>query len=216
MPLQNKNIIFLHGTGQSSLSYNFLDVFLPEHRVHCHEYNVQDDIHGIANDAYQFYLDNMFSQPVSIVAHSYGCLIGILLAEKIKQIEHFIALSAPWGGSRTAGWLSMVFRQSKLFANTKPGSDLITSFANITNNYPITNVITTGSASSGNALAGFGSSDNDGMLTVETQCAYPKSFKNVTNIKLPLSHNEILLSMDTVDIIRGVIFDHDKPKHNVE
>tara|TARA_Y100000389_G_C17374370_1_gene470826 strand:- start:65 stop:694 length:630 start_codon:yes stop_codon:yes gene_type:complete len=207
MPSTTKEIIFLHGTGQSALSYEFFRVFLPEHNAHCLEYNVQQDFHKIVDDCYNYYLENLEGKQVYVVGHSYGCLIGIHLAMRLgSYVESFISLSAPWKGSRTAKWLNMVFRQSTLFQNTRPDSDIIQSLSAFDNDFQITNIITTGPTSGGNVLAGFGQEKNDGTLTVLTQKSYPDNFKNVTNIKFPLSHNEVLLSYDVVNILKEEIF----------
>lgn len=207
MPSTTKEIIFLHGTGQSALSYEFFRVFLPEHNAHCLEYNVQSDFHVIVDKFHNYYLDNLEGKQVYIVGHSYGCLLGIHLAMRLEScVAKFISLSAPWKGSRTAKWLNMVFRQSTLFQNTRPDSDIIQSLSNFNNDFQITNIITTGHNHGGNLLAGFGQEKNDGLLTVLTQKSYPDNFKNVTNIKFPLSHNEVLLSYDVVNILKEEIF----------
>ena len=48
---------------------------------------------------------------------------------------------------------------------------------------------------------------NDGLLTVETQRNIPESFSNVETIDLTLSHNELLMAPDVVEIIKDKIFD---------
>jgi triacylglycerol esterase/lipase EstA (alpha/beta hydrolase family) len=207
MPSETRNIIFLHGTGQSALSYEYYNLFLPEHSSHCLEYNVQEDFDDIVNRFHKYYVDNLAGEQIHFVCHSYGCLLGMYLASRIDEnVENFISLSAPWKGSRTAKWLNLVFRQSKLFQNTRPDSDIIQSLSNLNNNFKITNIVTTGSSGGGNVLAGFGQERNDGLLTVLTQESYPDNFKNVTDIKFALSHNEVLLSYDVVNILKEKIF----------
>ena len=124
----------------------------------------------------------------------------------LYDVNHFIALSSPWGGSRTAKWLAMVFRQSTLFSTLTPGSAFLTSIAESKSEIPITNIVTAGTGS-GNALAGLGGSPNDGLLTIETQKKVPVGFTNKENITVDLSHNEVLLSMEIVNIIKERIFD---------
>jgi pimeloyl-ACP methyl ester carboxylesterase len=201
-----QNIVFIHGSGQSALSFNYLDVFLPEHNILFLEYDTQEPPDVIVDRFVNKIRDVYGLMNFSIIAHSYGCLLGMKCSEKFENIDNFVALSAPWGGSRTARWLNMVFRQSKLFEATKPGSDLIISLSSINNKFKITNVITEGTTKSGNALAGLGSRPNDGLLTVETQESVPANFNNVEHCRLKVSHNEILLTYDTVDILNKVIF----------
>ena len=201
------NVVFIHGSGQSKLSFNFLEIFLPEHNLLSLEYDVQEDPETIIK-RFKFIIDqNLHNEPFSIVAHSYGCVLSARLLN-IYDVKHFISLSSPWGGSRTAKWLSLVFRQSKLFATMTPGSAFLTSIAESKSKIPITNIVTAGTGS-GNALAGLGSSPNDGLLTIETQKKVPVGFTNKENITVDLSHNEVLLSMEIVKIIKERIFnDH--------
>lgn len=200
-----KNIVFIHGSGQSALSFNFLNIFLPEHNLLSIEYDTQTSpnliTERIHNEIYEEFGDN----PFSVIAHSYGCVLGIMGVKSLHNCEEFIAMSAPWGGSRTAKWLSLVFRQSKLFESMKPGSAILTALHTISNKFKIINIITTGTTASGNDLAGMGES-NDGLLTVKTQKAIPENFNNVENIEMRTSHNEVLFNYETVEIIKAKIF----------
>jgi len=207
MPLApKKNIVFVHGSGQSHLSFNFIDLWLPEHNSLCFNYSTQEDPDDIVK-RFKMLLDIQFDgEPVHIIAHSYGCLIASVIAEKYKNVETLITLSSPWNGSRTAKWLNMVFRESKLFATTKPGSPLLKAIASLKLDFPITNIVSTGTKSSANALAGLGSTPNDGLLTLETQRAVPQGFTNCETIDMEVSHNELLMSMEVVELIKEKIF----------
>lgn len=206
MHYQNKNIVFIHGSGQSSLSYNFLNVFLPEHNLYVINYDTQEKSEKIVDNISAEIYDHLGDKPFSVIAHSYGCVLGILAVKSFVNCEHFVSLSAPWGGSRTAKWLSMVFRQSRLFQSMKPGSSILQALSTVSNNFKITNIVTTGTIASGNVLAGMGES-NDGLLTVHTQKSIPNNFNNVREIEVTTSHNEILLNYETVEIIKSEIFD---------
>ena len=203
--MHNKpNLIFVHGSGQSQLSYNFLQIFLPEHNALCLEYSTAESPDDILK-RFTFLTDQEYAgEPVSIVAHSYGCLLSTLFIKQYKNVDRFIALSSPWGGSRSAKWLAYVFRQSQLFKNTTPGSSLIKAISDTLLEFPITNIISTGTTS--NDEVGMGA-PNDGLLTVETQRAVPKGFSDCESIELSVSHNELLFSMDVVEIIQDKIFD---------
>ena len=203
------NVVFIHGSGQSKLSFNFLEIFLPEHNLLNLEYNVQEDPEVIVK-RFKFLIDqHLGDNPFSIIAHSYGCVLSARLLDLYKNIDHLFALSSPWGGSRTAKWLAMVFRTSNLFATMNPGSEFLTSIANGKSEIPITNIVTAGTGS-GNALAGLGSAPNDGLLTIETQKKVPVGFVNTKNITVDLSHNEVLLSMEIVDIIKERVFNENQ------
>ena len=200
------NVIFVHGSGQSGLSVNYLQVFLPECNLLTLEYAVQENPDDILERFDKEINESFGDEHYHIVAHSYGCLLSTLLADKTKRVLSMVAMSAPWGGSHAARWISMVFRQSKLFANVKPNSAFLRNIQNIQLDFPVANIITTGSNGSANDLAGLGSQHNDGLLTVETQKKLPTNFTYAESIELPLSHNEVLLSFDTINIIKQHIF----------
>lgn len=200
------NIVFIHGSGQSQHSFNYIDVFLPEHNALYLEYKTQEDPFTITK-RFAFEIQTKFQgEPFSVVAHSYGCLLTILLAREKQPIKNFVALSSPWGGSQSAKWLSMVFRQSKLFLNVKPGSYLIQEVAESKIDFPVKNIISKGPlVGGGNELAGMGQA-NDGLLTVATQKNVPAGFSDVENIEVNLSHTEVLLNYDIINIIKETIF----------
>ena len=200
------NVAFIHGSGQSGHSFNYLQIFLPEHNLINLEYETQEDPETILK-RFEMQTHAQFGvEPFFIISHSYGGLLASLFASRNDKVQNIVTLSSPWNGSRTAGWLSMVFRQSKLFMNMKPNSSFIKEIQQIELDIPILNVITTGAeAGSGNDLAGMGAA-NDGLLTLLTQRSVPEGFSNCKTIEVPLSHNEVLLCYDTVNIIKHHTF----------
>jgi pimeloyl-ACP methyl ester carboxylesterase len=198
-----RNLVFIHGSGQSAISWNFYSVFLPEHNALHIDYDVRDDIF-LVEDRIKKQITNFSSgQSVTIVAHSYGCLISALLLDSLSNIDCVIALSPPWGGSQTARWLSKAFRSNTLFKNTTPNSVVLEKIKTIETAIPVYNIITTGGS---NALAGLGSeTGNDGMITVKSQSMCPETFRTQYSKTFALSHSEVLLSMDVIDYITTII-----------
>ena len=180
------NVAFIHGSGQSGHSFNYLQIFLPEHNLIELEYQTQEDPENILK-RFEMKTHAKFGvEPFFIISHSYGGLLASLFASRNDKIQNIVTLSSPWNGSRTAGWLSMVFRQSKLFMNMKPNSNFIKSIQEL-------------------KLEGMGAA-NDGLLTLLTQRSVPEGFSNCKTIEVPLSHNEVLLCYDTVNIIKHHTF----------
>ena len=197
------NVLYIHGSGQSCLSWNFYSIFLPEHNNLEVGYDVRENIFSIRKRILQE-TERFSNEPFSIVAHSYGCLIAALIAEALPdQVENIIALSPPWGGSHTAKWLGRVFRDNSLFSNTTPNSELLSHLNSATYSTKLHNIITTGGS---NVLAGLGSKPNDGMITVESQEKIPTGFENPENEYVQFSHGEVLLSFDVVNIIKRILF----------
>jgi|TARA_R110000744_G_scaffold50725_9_gene109604 pimeloyl-ACP methyl ester carboxylesterase len=206
MPLPaKKNIVFVHGSGASTLSYNFLEIWLPEHNVLYIEYDSQETPSEIVVRIQRQIYEEFGNDPFSVVAHSYGCLLAMKAVITFENCKEFVAMSAPWGGSRTAKWLSYAFRNSKLFNALNPKSVFITALQSVNNKFKIINVVTTGNKGAGNDLAGMGET-NDGTLTVRTQKSVPSNFKNLTQIEMGTSHNEVLVNFETVEIIKSEIF----------
>lgn len=199
------NIVFIHGSGASAISYNYLHIFLPEHNVLFIEYDTHEKPERLVNRIKMQILDEFGHAPFSVIAHSYGCLLGIKAVQSFANCNAFIAMSAPWDGSRTAKWLSYAFRHSKLFTALNPKSAFITALQSVNNDFKIINIVTTGTKGSSNALAGMGES-NDGTLTVRTQKSVPSNFNNLKQIEMATSHNEVLVNFETVEIIKSEIF----------
>tara|TARA_B110000503_G_scaffold45254_2_gene74023 strand:- start:3268 stop:3894 length:627 start_codon:yes stop_codon:yes gene_type:complete len=206
MPLPSrKNVVFIHGSGASTLSYNFLHIWLPEHNIIFIEYDTQEPPESIVTRTKLQILEEFGHAPFSVIAHSYGCLLGLSAVQSFANCKNFVAMSAPWGGSRTAKWLSYAFRHSRLFTALNPKSAFITALQTVNNNFKIINIVTTGTTGGGNALAGMGES-NDGTLTVRTQKSVPSNFNNLKQIEMGTSHNEVLVNFETVEIIKTEIF----------
>ena len=201
----NKNIVYIHGSGASTLSFNFLQIFLPEHNVLYIEYDTQELPETVITRIKMQILDEFGHDPFSVIAHSYGCLLGLKAVQAFANCDVFLAMSAPWVGSRTAKWLSYAFRHSKLFTALNPKSAFITALQTVNNDFKIINIVTTGTRGAGNALAGMGES-NDGTLTVRTQKSVPNNFNNLKQIETGTSHNEVLVNFETVEIIKREIF----------
>ena len=83
---KSPNIVFIHGSGQSAHSFNYIDVFLPNHNALYLEYQTQEDPHTIVK-RFAFEIQTKFQgEPYSVVAHSYGCLLAVLLANTKQPI----------------------------------------------------------------------------------------------------------------------------------
>ena len=83
------NVVFIHGSGQSKLSFNFLEIFLPEHNLLSLEYDVQEDPEQIIK-RFKFLIDqNLGDEPFSIIAHSYGCVLSARLLSYYDNVKHF-------------------------------------------------------------------------------------------------------------------------------
>ena len=200
---QLPNVVFIHGSGQSEISFNYIDIFLPERNSLYLNYQIQENYTDIVSRFVDKIHSTFSNEPIYMVGHSYGCLLAAVASVKIKNAtKHLFAMSAPWKGSQASKWLSIVFRDSKLFANTRPDSDFLKEVHNIKSSVPITNIITTGTDGIGNDLAGLGKKSNDGLITVETQKSIPDGLVNISNIELPLSHSEVLLSFEIVELLK--------------
>ena len=60
------------------------------------------------------------------MGHSFGGLLASWYASVYpNKVDHLVTIATPWQGTPVARILSMIFRNSKVFENTKPGADVL-------------------------------------------------------------------------------------------
>lgn len=201
-----ENVVYIHGAGQSPVSFNYIQLWMEQHEYLAPHYNIQTDTDVVVDNIGRLIKRRFGDQPVNIISHSFGGLLAVDLYRRGSvNLKKLVTMSTPWAGSRTAKWLGMVFRQSRLFENVKPDSDFLKRVTSTSlSDVPHLNVISEGG---GNAAAGFGSEPNDGMITVASQEAIPDSFETAEIFRATVSHGEILMSYDVVNRIKEFLYE---------
>jgi|SRR5271170_1630523 len=186
-----KNIIFIHGAGSSSTSFNYIKHGIGDENCYL-DYTYNNDI-PLLNIIEEFRqeIDKLDSPPI-IIGHSLGGVIAASLA-KITKVTKVITLATPFGGSFVASVFSWVI-PSQLMIDLSQNSPILRKLRNDPPTIPILSFVT----DSNNII--FGKS-TDGVVTVESQLWLDGPEYRTVN----LNHFEVLLSMDITKQIKEAI-----------
>lgn len=190
-----KNIVYIHGAHSSATSFNYLKSLLPNHNALLLEYTV--DTPFIENEKmFINHIQEAFdNEPFDIIGHSMGGLYAAQLLNEFKNAERALTISSPYGGSKFVEYLRVFAPQYQLFKDIKTTSPVIKRFTQYETIKPFLQIVTTGG---GNPLMG---EDNDGTVTRSSQMAI-----NIDNVEIALNHFEVLLSNETVNIVKNHLY----------
>jgi pimeloyl-ACP methyl ester carboxylesterase len=197
--MKQKHIIYIHGAGSSSVSFNFLKAQFPEHTHDFLEYDDRCPLDSIIDQLYEKLPDD---REFFLVAHSLGGVIATALTYKNnvnndkKKIKAVVSISAPFGGTKIANYLKWFYPGYGLFDNVATINPVIQSIQTVGAIVPTLCVVT-----NGGSLPLIGGA-SDGVVSVKSQT----SLENAIKVVLTLNHFEVLLSYDTASIIGGYIW----------
>ena len=198
-----KNIIYLHGANASPDNFNYYTLKLPEHNYISPEYNMEEDPYDLVELIRLRKQRELGKQKVILVGHSFGGLLASWYASVYpRSVEHLVTIATPWEGTPVARVLSMIFRNKKVFENTKPGAEVLSLLQEKTFNGVHTNIVCT---SGSNPLAGLGGKANDGMISVDSQLSTPAKFKNSQNFTIEAGHSGVLLNNTVTDMLQKIL-----------
>jgi|TARA_R110002153_G_scaffold194803_2_gene348206 pimeloyl-ACP methyl ester carboxylesterase len=198
-----KNIIYLHGANASPDNFNYYTLKLPEHNYISPEYNMEEDPYDLVELIRLRKQREFGKQKVILVGHSFGGLLASWYASVYpRSVEHLVTIATPWEGTPVARVLSMIFRNKKVFENTKPGAEVLSLLQEKTFNGVHTNIVCT---SGSNPLAGLGGKANDGMISVDSQLSTPAKFKNSQNFTIEAGHSGVLLNNTVTDMLQKIL-----------
>ena len=181
-------IIFIHGANASNTSWNWIGSNITDHIRLDWSMSADPEINLQNIEA------RLPDEPCMVAGHSMGGLYAWHLADRNPgKIVKGLSFGTPWGGSIQAGfwkmfninipWLRMLSRMEPW--TTQPRLLLPP--------VPWTNVVTT------HGFDLFGVGANDGVVTLESQRELHKPHEELT---LDYGHNEVLQSLELVEIIR--------------
>lgn len=188
-----KNVVYIHGAFSSSLSFSFISSKLPKHNAVLTNYAVETPVDGIVGEI----LDSIkHYEDVHIVSHSFGGIVAMLLSRHHPGVKSITTISTPFGGSAAATAMKWI-TPHELFKTIASSSPVLQSIKQMPIGFKMKSVVTT----VGNNPLMY--EPNDGVVSIKSQTA----LKHVEQIRLPLNHFEVLMSDETVDIVKSVIFD---------
>ena len=187
------NVIYIHGNGATAESFNFMRMQLTGHNEILLEY---DSTKGFYNNYQEMRkrLDGV--EDIFFIAHSLGGVYALHLANDLSDtVLGAVTISTPYGGSKAAQFAKYVMPFHQVLRDIQPHSPPIAKGHEFKISQPWTNIVTTGGHSSLMMEA------NDGVVTQDSMCHR----QDITLIDVESNHHEILLSHETVAIIRKVM-----------
>ena len=185
-------LVYIHGAGATKESFNYL-----------REHVGGDDmaLSYVSQDGFDYNLKSMSDQVekldnVFFIAHSLGGIYALNLAAKFPdRVRGAVTISTPYGGSEIAEVAKFFAPFHKLLSEIGPSSLPIIKTKMLKVQHPWTNIVTT----VGNSPWIPGA--NDGVVTLSSMQARA----DIKIKKVKLNHYEILLSPQTVDIVKDCI-----------
>lgn len=181
-------LVYIHGATATSLSFSYI-------REHFSYDEVLID-YDCANGFYRN-LDQMIEQLSNIdnlffIGHSLGGIYALHLANHFKdQTLGGVTLSTPYGGSKEAAYLKILFPFSRLLREVSPCASPIADLKNIEAPSLWTNVVT----NKDNGL--WKTEPNDGIVTRASMCQRT----DIDLVELDVNHYEVVVSPATIKII---------------
>ena len=193
-----KHIIYLHGLASTAKIFTHLHAKLPKHRATFIEYDssasLEDILKSIEHQVPR-------TEPVNIIAHSLGGIVGkfLLMRHKDVKVDSLVSIATPFAGSETAARLRWFFPQFRILRDLNPRADVLKEIrdAKVPN---FSSIITT----SGNLP--FVVDANDGVVTLKSQRATTAS--NV--VEVDANHFEVLQDEQTIGALKTLIFGSNK------
>lgn len=186
--MKNPTLVYIHGATATSLSFSYI-------RQHFNHDDVLID-YDCTNGFYRN-LDQMIEQLSSkdnlfFIGHSLGGIYALHLASHFQdQTLGGVTLSTPYGGSKEAGYLKILFPFSRLLREISPCAAPIADLKNIKAPSPWTNVVT----KKDNGL--WKTEPNDGIVTQTSM----RHRQDLELIDLDVNHYEVVVCPDVIDII---------------
>jgi pimeloyl-ACP methyl ester carboxylesterase len=190
----NCSILWIHGFGGSPESFGYLKLALPKHDSILAHYTSGPSI----EDTYESVLSSLnIDEPVHIVGHSLGGIIGYLLASRGEiPVKSLTSISTPFGGSDMANKLKWFYPSMRIFSDLSPKSAIIKEVQTPLSACPFISLIST----HGNLP--FMSPPNDGVVSIASQETSVAKKK----IKIDVNHFEILQSPKSTCELKKFIF----------
>lgn len=186
-------IWYIHGAHSTRRSFNYLKSQLPEHEIRDFEYDHSGPVSRVV-DRLVALLDQQ-DAPVNLIGHSLGGVIALAASQRSANAQKVTTMASPFGGSQVASLMRWI-APSQLLDDIHPHAPLMNAVRRAKLQAPVMSIVTTAGGTS--MIAG----ENDGVVTVESQTC----LKGPVYIRMPVSHSEVLLSEETVELINGFIF----------
>jgi hypothetical protein len=189
-----KAIFYIHGANSTSKSFSYIRKCLPEHNAINIEYSVQVPLEtNIKNISKKL---EEYAEPVHIIAHSIGGIIGLAVSQINKNIINLTTLGTPFAGSREANLLLIWLPNNQLYRDISTISPAISKSLRKGGTLPMLSFVST------DGRTDLINKPNDGVVTIESQMA----LVGPEYIKIKANHFETLLNDEVVERIKNFIW----------
>lgn len=186
-------LIYIHGASATGDSFNYIR----SHLKYSNDLIVEYD----SADGFEHNLDKMKCQlkdesEMFFICHSLGGIYALHLADTFKdQTLGAVTISTPYGGAESADYAKYFLPFSRLLRDIGPSSKPMRSANDIKIQHPWTNIVTTRGDSPWIVQS------NDGVVTLNSMTHR----KDMKFVELNSNHYEVVISPNTVDIIKKCI-----------
>jgi hypothetical protein len=184
-------LVYIHGASATGDSFNYIRQHLNYSNELVFEY---DSKKGFTNNLEEMKSQLADEERVFFICHSLGGIYAVHLADAMSPdcVAGAVTLSTPYNGAESAEYIRRLLPFNKLFNDISPSSDPIRTANRISIKHPWTNVVSTAGH---NPLIIY---PNDGVVTLRSM----RHRDDMQLIELPVNHYEIVLSQETVNIIK--------------
>lgn len=188
-------VCYLHGFNSSHRSFNYVQHKLPSHDIIPITYNS----HQSVSDTLEEVKKQLPPPPFSLVGHSLGGIIAVLLGQQVAGVRSIVGISTPFGGSKAAVALRWLPGYPKVFHDITPSCEVITKVTSTKLKIPTLSII-----SIGGSLPTTQES-NDSVVTVASQRALPYGKK----VEVKANHFEVLMHEKTLALLEDFLFERE-------
>ncbi|GAC1409491.1 MAG: hypothetical protein NVSMB6_09380 [Burkholderiaceae bacterium] len=196
------HIVFIHGHGATSDSFDFLRAGLASHPATLLDY---DSELGFYNnlEAMQAQLEGLGE--IFFVAHSLGGIYALHLANALgEKVVGGLTISTPYAGSQAAQLVKYLMPFNQMLRDIQPGSAPIEDANAWRIQHPWTNIVTTDGHSS------FMLAANDGVVTQESM----RHRRDIHLVDVHSNHFEVLVNPETLSVVSNCLNELVQRKHS--
>jgi pimeloyl-ACP methyl ester carboxylesterase len=182
------NLVYIHGAGATSNSFNFIR----PHLGNGIDINYSNEA-GFKNNLESMLETLKDVKDVFFVAHSLGGVYALHIADRIpSQVLGAVTMSSPYGGSEVADYVKYLMPSSRLLQDIGVNSWPIQYVRTIDLKHPWCNIVTVKGQNH------FMLEANDGVVSIASQ----RARKDMELIEIGHNHYEVVLSDRVVKLIK--------------
>ena len=200
------NYVLIHGANSSSNAFQPLIEKLDLPNIHYIDYDAGD---GFVNNhclMLQHLTEQNFDNIV-LIGHSLGSIHAFHLAHELDSVCAGVSISAPWAGSKIARFLKLGLMPCsplyQIYSDMQHNSSVIKETLQKPMRHDWLNIVSTKTIPFNNFILCRESSDNDGILSVESM----EARSDVISHRVHSDHFTILNDSRTSSLIRNFILD---------